>query len=58
MNIEPDSVGNEILEATLVGVLSIEVDEARRMLENSDLNIITAMDLNDAAKRIVAAVKS
>lgn len=32
-----------------------EVEEGRKMLEESDVDIITAMDLTDAAKKIVAA---
>ncbi|TWU01614.1 ADP-forming succinate--CoA ligase subunit beta [Neorhodopirellula pilleata] len=32
-----------------------EVEEGRKMLEDSDVDIITAMDLTDAAKKIVAA---
>lgn len=32
-----------------------EVEEGRRMLEDSDVDVITAVDLTDAAKKIVAA---
>ncbi|TWU45498.1 Succinyl-CoA ligase [ADP-forming] subunit beta [Novipirellula aureliae] len=34
-----------------------EVEEGRKMLAESDVNIISATDINDAAKKIVAAVK-
>src|SRR6056297_2783152 len=33
-----------------------EVEEGRKMLEESDVDVITATDLTDAAKKIVAAV--
>lgn len=33
-----------------------EVEEGRKMLNDSDVNIITATDITDAAKKIVAAV--
>ncbi len=35
-----------------------EVEEGRRMLEESDVDIITATDLTDAAKKIVAATSA
>ncbi len=35
-----------------------EVEEGRKMLEESDVDCITASDLNDAAKKVVAAVAS
>jgi succinyl-CoA synthetase beta subunit len=34
-----------------------EVEEGRKMLEDSDVDVITAFDLTDAAKKIVAAAK-
>jgi len=34
-----------------------EVEEGRKMLAESDVDIISATDINDAAKKIVAAVK-
>ncbi len=33
-----------------------EVEEGRKMLADSDVDIINATDINDAAKKIVAAV--
>ncbi|MEC7567203.1 MAG: ADP-forming succinate--CoA ligase subunit beta [Planctomycetota bacterium] len=35
-----------------------EVEEGRRILEESDIDIITATDLTDAASKVVAAVKT
>ena len=35
-----------------------EVQEGRKMLEESDVKIISAVDLTDAAKKVVAAAKS
>ncbi len=34
-----------------------EVEEGRRILASSDLDIITATDLTDGAKRVVAAAR-
>ena len=34
-----------------------EVEEGRKMLEDSDVDIINATDITDAAKKIVAAAK-
>ena len=34
------------------------VDKGRELIEQSDLDVIPAINLNDAAEKIVAAVKS
>lgn len=43
--------------ALVVRLEGTEVEEGRRILASSDLDIITATDLTDAAKRVVAAAR-
>lgn len=59
------TIANAILEAyksvgfnvpLVVRLEGTEVEEGRRLLEESDVDIITASDLTDAAKKITAAV--
>ena len=46
------------LEVPLVVRLEgTRVDEGKKLINESDLNVIPADDLNDAAQKIVAAVK-
>lgn len=47
------TVGFEV--PLVVRLEGTEVEEGRKMLEESDVDIITAMDITDAAKKIVAA---
>ena len=40
-----------------VAIFDMNVEEGNRILKNSNLKIITASDLSDAAKKIVSAIK-
>ena len=41
----------------VVRLAGTNVEEGNRILKNSNLKIITASDLSDAAKKIVSAIK-
>jgi len=60
------TIANAIIEAYKVVTFTVplvvrlegtEVNEARKLLADSKLNIISAVDLTDAAKKVVAAAK-
>ena len=46
-----------IVSINLGDINSKSVEEGKKILEKSDLKILSASDLNDAAKKIVEAIK-